>query len=175
MVAALTDNEHAEGLGRLMKLSGSREIIESARTLVSNEKSQAALDHLQSIFEVATALDIDRYIDIDLGDVGGLDYYTGLTFHIYVPNLGVAVGAGGRYDQLIRNFGRSEPAVGFSLCLDWLAQLLGKTKSGQARVLASENVILNSTDDLASTFLEAKRLRLAGKAIEIKAEAKGQD
>src|SRR5215475_1554190 len=73
MVAALTNSEHAEGLGRLMKLSGSREIIENARTLVSNEKSQTALDHLQAIFEIAAALDIDRYIEIDLGDVGGLD------------------------------------------------------------------------------------------------------
>jgi len=168
MVTGLTDGEHAAAFGQLIRLSGKREIIENARGLVSNDKSRSALDDLQAIFEIATALDIDRYIEIDLGDVGGLDYYTGLTFHIYVPNLGVAVGGGGRYDQLIGNFGKAEPAVGFSLCLDWLAQQI--VRRGKDKSLLSETPaeILNSNNDLIATFLDAKRLRLSGKSVEIR-------
>src|SRR5581483_9617957 len=170
MVASLTDQKHAAALGQLMRLSGKRDIIEQAQGLVSNDKSVAALNDLRSIFDIAAALDIARYIEIDLGDVGGLDYYTGLTFHIFVPDFGVAVGAGGRYDQLIGNFGRSEPAVGFSLCLDWLAQLLANRGSADNRTGKQRSVILNSANDLVSTFLEAKRTRLAGKSVEIKRE-----
>jgi ATP phosphoribosyltransferase regulatory subunit len=109
---------------------------------------------------------MESYIDIDLGDVGGLDYYTGLTFKIYAQGLGTALGRGGRYDQLLANFGLAEPAVGFSLCLDWLAQLLApKLKA----FIEQENhtARLSAGDDVAAVFKEAVRLRDQGRKVEI--------
>jgi ATP phosphoribosyltransferase regulatory subunit len=61
---------------------------------------------------------------VDLGEVRGLDYYTGLVFRIYARGLGFEVGGGGRYDALLARFGRPMPAVGFMLGLDRLALLL---------------------------------------------------
>ncbi len=61
---------------------------------------------------------------VDLSDVSGLDYYTGLVFKIYVEGAGARVGGGGRYDDLTANFGRREPAVGFVLDLDALTDIL---------------------------------------------------
>ena len=61
---------------------------------------------------------------IDLGEVRGLDYYTGLVFRAYARGLGFEVGGGGRYDSLLARFGRPMPAVGFMLGLDRLALLL---------------------------------------------------
>ena len=48
----------------------------------------------------------------DLGEVRGLDYYTGVHFEVYVAGAGRAAGAGGRYDELMGRFGRPMPAVG---------------------------------------------------------------
>jgi ATP phosphoribosyltransferase regulatory subunit len=59
----------------------------------------------------------------DLGEVRGLDYYTGIHFELYVAGIGRAVGAGGRYDDLLARFGRAMPAVGVSLDLDTIAEI----------------------------------------------------
>ena len=67
---------------------------------------------------------IDQF-EIDLGDVSRLDYYTGLTFKIYVEGAGARVGSGGRYDGLTASFGKTEPAVGFVVDLDALTDVLG--------------------------------------------------
>src|SRR5262249_4837117 len=107
--------ETREAFIRLITLSGKKEILAEARALVASERSIAALDDLARVYEIAEAIGIDEYIDIDLGDVGGLDYYTGLTFKIYARGLGTALGRGGRYDNLLSQFGLSEPAGGFSV------------------------------------------------------------
>lgn len=150
----------------LITLAGKRDVLESARALMLGGKSSAALDDIQRVYEIAEALGIDSHIDIDLGDVAGLDYYTGLTFKIYAAGLGTALGRGGRYDRLLAQFGKPEPAVGFSLCLDWLAQLKRDTVAQDS--LASEPPVhLDSASDLVSTFKEANRLRSIGTKIEI--------
>jgi ATP phosphoribosyltransferase regulatory subunit len=51
----------------------------------------------------------------DLGLMRSLGYYTGAVFQVYDPALGVPIGSGGRYDDLLAGFGRPLPAVGFAL------------------------------------------------------------
>jgi ATP phosphoribosyltransferase regulatory subunit len=58
----------------------------------------------------------------DLGEVRGLEYYTGIQFEVFVAGAGRAVGAGGRYDDLMGRFGRPMPAVGVALDLDAIAE-----------------------------------------------------
>jgi ATP phosphoribosyltransferase regulatory subunit len=60
----------------------------------------------------------------DLGEVRGLDYYTGIHFELFVAGAGRAAGAGGRYDDLMGRFGRPMPAVGVSLDLDTIAEVV---------------------------------------------------
>jgi ATP phosphoribosyltransferase regulatory subunit len=55
---------------------------------------------------------------IDLGDVRGFDYYTGVRFAGYVGGAGDAVLRGGRYDELLGRYGRSRRATGFAIDLD---------------------------------------------------------
>jgi ATP phosphoribosyltransferase regulatory subunit len=101
------------GFSRLIQIAGKQEAIERARAILLNERSRAAVDHLAAIYSTLASLGLEENFDIDLGDAGGLEYYTGLTFKVYVPDLGVEIGSGGRYDNLIANFGKAEPAVGF--------------------------------------------------------------
>lgn len=53
----------------------------------------------------------DELLEIDI------DYYTGMVFEIYVPELGYPIGTGGRYDSLLEKYGKKMPAVGFALGL----------------------------------------------------------
>jgi ATP phosphoribosyltransferase regulatory subunit len=61
----------------------------------------------------------DRLI-FDLGLVRSLGYYTGAVFQVYDPAHGVPIGSGGRYDELLGQFGRPMPAVGFALNVERL-------------------------------------------------------
>ena len=63
-------------------------------------------------------------VNIDLGDLSGYQYESGVTFALYVPGLPNAVARGGRYDQVGEAFGRARPATGFSMDLRELARLL---------------------------------------------------
>jgi ATP phosphoribosyltransferase regulatory subunit len=84
----------------------------------------AGLEHLLTLDAALTA-DERGHIVYDLGEVRGLDYYTGMQFEVYVAGAGRAVGAGGRYDELMGRFGRPMPAVGVSLDLDTIAEVPG--------------------------------------------------
>ena len=63
------------------------------------------------------------HVVYDLGEVRGLDYYTGVHFEVFVSGTGRAAGAGGRYDELMGRFGRPMPAVGVSIDLDAIAEV----------------------------------------------------
>jgi ATP phosphoribosyltransferase regulatory subunit len=106
------------------QLNGKREVIETARHLITNERSVAALDSLDELWTEIESLALQDSFEIDLGDVSSLDYYTGLSLKIFVHGAGTSVGRGGRYDGLTGSFGRAEPAVGFVLNLDALTEVL---------------------------------------------------
>src|SRR5262249_36339761 len=99
---------------RLIQIAGKQDVIRRAREILNNERSLAAVDHLDKIYSTLDSLGLGENFDVDLGDTGGLEYYTGLTFKVYAPGFGAEIGAGGRYDNLIPNFGQPEAAVGFS-------------------------------------------------------------
>ena len=51
---------------------------------------------------------------LDLGEVRGFDYYSGVHFEAYVTGLGAPLVGGGRYDQMLARFGYDCPATGFA-------------------------------------------------------------
>ena len=106
----------------LPDLTGGREVLHEARKLVTNERSQGALDHLERIVRTFSSLGFARHLTLDLSEVRGLEYYTGMVFRIFVPGIGFEIGGGGRYDKLFSNFGASWRAVGFSFSMERLMQ-----------------------------------------------------
>jgi ATP phosphoribosyltransferase regulatory subunit len=95
----------------LVHLTGNSDTLQTARQLVSNEKSLKALDHLEALLAELKKYQVEDQITIDLREVRGQDYYTGTIFKIYVPGLGFEIGGGGRYDNLFKNFGCDFPSV----------------------------------------------------------------
>lgn len=69
-------------------------------------------------------------VTIDLADMHGYHYHSGVMFAAYVPGLPNALARGGRYDHVAEAFGRSRPATGFSMDLRELARLLPRLKNG---------------------------------------------
>ena len=165
-LASYASLDEYRAFSQLIRLSGEQATIDKARSLIRNERSLAALDRLDSLWRIIGSLAISDRFEIDLGDVAKLDYYTGLTFKIYVEGAGARVGSGGRYDNLTANFGKAEPAVGFVLDLDALAGLLlsrinGSTPADQSKGKARKVI----DDDATELFREALKSRANGERV----------
>jgi ATP phosphoribosyltransferase regulatory subunit len=153
---------------RLTRLSGKGETFERARAVITNARSSSALSRLEATWRVVESLGLAERFEVDLGDVSGLDYYTGLTFKIYLEGAGTRVGSGGRYDRLTENFGRAEPAVGFVLDLDALTAVLARSEgSANGDAEGREASEVAGVDD-ASLFLDATRRRARGERVLLK-------
>jgi ATP phosphoribosyltransferase regulatory subunit len=110
----------ARALMTLPFVIGRRDALNEA-SISAPAASRAGLDHLLALDGALTAGE-RAHIVYDLGEVRGLDYYTGIHFELYIAGAGRAAGAGGRYDGLMERFGRPMPAVGVALDLDTIAE-----------------------------------------------------
>ena len=89
-----------DSCGRFRILRAAGQSLQEARRLVRNPRSVEALDHLEEIYSIFERLDLAQHLTIDLGEIRGFDYYTGILFRAYVRGLGFEVAGGGRYDGL---------------------------------------------------------------------------
>jgi ATP phosphoribosyltransferase regulatory subunit len=125
------DSREGHAFSQPTQLTGTRTVIQTARHLITNARSVAALDSLDELWTEIESLGLQNSFEIDLGNVSSLDYYTGLSLKVFVHGAGTSVGRGGRYDGLTGSFGRAEPAVGFVLNLDALTEVLGREGAQQ--------------------------------------------
>lgn len=108
---------------------------------------------------------INEHIVVDMGVLRNLDYYTGIVFEGYSPDLGFGLLGGGRYDNLLGNFGYDCPATGFALGMDRLALVLAKQQSKKEELL----YIVGGTN-LSKMVKEADQLRAQGFVVELDVE-----
>jgi ATP phosphoribosyltransferase regulatory subunit len=113
-----------EAILALSSLRGGVEVLQAAKQQLPAKKAiGVALEELAQLAEAAGA----ARVNIDLADLSGYQYESGVTFAIYVPGLPNAVARGGRYDEVGEAFGRARPATGFSMDLREIVGLLPVT------------------------------------------------
>ncbi|MGC1801818.1 MAG: ATP phosphoribosyltransferase regulatory subunit [Solirubrobacterales bacterium] len=111
-------NAHGrETLLRLPGLRGGAEVLDQARELGGAAVERAA-QRLQQTYDLLVKRGVAGRVQLDLGLLRDLGYYTGAIVEIYDPALGHILGGGGRYDDLVGRFGSPMPAAGFGLYLE---------------------------------------------------------
>ncbi len=102
-----------------LKANSIFETIEKMKAhLQSYEKALAAVENLNAVLKFVTESGCEIKA-VDPAFARGLEYYTGIIFELYVPELEIALGGGGRYDKLIEAFGgEPTPAVGMAAGID---------------------------------------------------------
>ena len=105
-----------EILLQLPNMRGGAEILERARGL-GGTAVERATSRLQATYDALGARGVADRIQLDLGLLRDLGYYTGAILEVYDPALGHVLGGGGRYDELMGRFGAPLPAAGFGLYL----------------------------------------------------------
>jgi len=108
----------------LPNLYGDVHVLARAREILPKlPEIETALNELALLVALIPA-ESSAQVTIDLADLRGLHYHSGVTFAAYVTGLPNAVARGGRYDHVGESFGRARPATGFSLDLRELARLM---------------------------------------------------
>jgi ATP phosphoribosyltransferase regulatory subunit len=121
--------ENGGALRALPSLCGGPEVLERAGTLLGTSKARPALQNLTAVYRLLEARGVADRLILDLGEVRGMDYYTGLSFEGFVAGLGFPICSGGRYDNLVGLYGPPTPAVGFALGLERVQVALARKGS----------------------------------------------
>jgi ATP phosphoribosyltransferase regulatory subunit len=103
----------------LSQLRGGREVLDEARAL-GGAAVERATARLGETYEALEARGAAERVQIDLGLLRDLGYYSGAILEVYDPALGHILGGGGRYDRLLKRFGLDLPAAGFALYVERL-------------------------------------------------------
>jgi ATP phosphoribosyltransferase regulatory subunit len=116
----------------LPELSGTPAVLSLAKKKAPNGGVRRALAELGSIVAAIEARQVDARLHVDLGEVRGFDYYTGVRFQAFVEGAPDAVLRGGRYDDLLARYGRPSPAVGFAVDVEAVAEAIELGVGGAA-------------------------------------------
>ena len=148
----------------ICSLFGENDSLEFIRTRTNNQKTLDAVDRLSKLKEFLASYDMLGNVTFDPGMLSRYDYYTGVIFKAYTYGTGEAIASGGRYDNLMAQFGKNAPAVGVVFLLDQLMEALDTQK---IEVDTGENDILvlyRSANRKAAIDMVSK-LRDEGKSV----------
>jgi ATP phosphoribosyltransferase regulatory subunit len=150
-----------EALLALPTLFGDRSILDKAANLISNTKSEAALNNLSEVLDTVEMYGCSDYITVDLGEIRGLNYYTGTIFEGFVQGMGDAVCGGGRYNSLLSHYGYDTPATGFAIDVESIVKAL-ECQGRPAVVSGLDCLLLNGKKDKGDALKLARFLRSKG-------------
>lgn len=104
-------------------LFGDAQVLHRADVKGLNETSKKALENIKEIYNLLVLYGFEKYISLDLGMLQSIDYYTGSIFKCYTHGVGFPIAAGGRYDNLMSEFGKDNGAVGCALGINRIMQV----------------------------------------------------
>lgn len=137
---------------------------------MGNAKSKMALENLLSIYELAKAYQVEKFLSFDLSLIRNLDYYTGMVFEAYTPKIGFNICGGGRYDTMMEAFGQRAPATGFAMGIDRI--ILARRRLGNFTNASSWDYYVAWPEGKEEEAIkEAVALRSQGKTVKLATEA----
>ncbi|MGE5396192.1 MAG: ATP phosphoribosyltransferase regulatory subunit [Chitinophagales bacterium] len=155
------DDSFREILMKIPVLHGGPEVLETLATEKKIPGVEIALKEFTEVYSLLKCYGIENRIVVDLGVLRGFDYYTGVVFEGYSPDLGYPLLGGGRYDRLLGNFGRARAATGFAIGIErMMLALKGRADKPQSSLLVSGS-------DLKAVLAKARDLRQEGHVVEV--------
>lgn len=146
----------------ILRLRGGTEVCAQAHELTAEPTARQAIDHLCQVWDVLADYGAQDDVLIDLSMIGDFSYYTGMTFEGYAAELGFPVCSGGRYDNLLKQFGRPTPATGFALKTNRILEVVGNLQQTNTRIL-----VAYTASGRREALLAAQKLRSEEGAIVI--------
>ncbi|MCI8509654.1 MAG: ATP phosphoribosyltransferase regulatory subunit [Lachnospiraceae bacterium] len=148
------------------QLFGGYEMLENARTLVTNAVSLEAIRRLEKVYKALSYSGYEKYISFDFSLLSRYEYYTGIMFRGYTYGTGDAVVKGGRYNNLLSQYGKDAPAIGFAFYIDDLMMAISRQKI-EVPIDNSDSIILYDIEKQKTAIRLANHLRRSGRKVEL--------
>ncbi len=137
------------------------------------ERVAYALEHLSRLHEVLKSYQVEKYISYEMGAISDYHYYTGIIFAGYTFGSGEPVVKGGRYDKLLKYFGKDAPSIGFAIALDQLLAAVSRQKTENVEIIPRE-LILYTEGKEQEAIHTAKTRREQGAYVELQKMTAGK-
>jgi ATP phosphoribosyltransferase regulatory subunit len=151
------DEQYLSWLQALPQLVGNIEVLDRAQVIFAQAPATVK-DALAELAKVAATI-TERWPAVqlycDLSEVRGYNYHTGIVFAAFSPGFGATIARGGRYDSIGKVFGRSRPAIGFTIDISTVLEFT-------ADEAPSQRCIFAPFTDNPAVWTEVKRLRAEG-------------
>lgn len=165
-IVALENLPVDDSLKKIPKLQGGKEILSAAQAIAQNERSRRALDNLSEIYRLLEIYGVADKITFDLGLIRDFEYYTGMVFEAYAAGVGYSLAGGGRYDNMLKDFGFDCPATGFALGIERI--LSARKNQGVAEIVRAKDFYLSyAAGHEDAAIKKAAELRAGGKVVEV--------
>ncbi|NOY09026.1 MAG: ATP phosphoribosyltransferase regulatory subunit [Spirochaetes bacterium] len=125
------------------------------------KETKEEIEYLIKIYAYLEKLDTAEQVKIDLSEIGGQDYYTGLSFQVYLKGVDTSIASGGRYNNLFSSFGYSAPAAGFSIMLRKVEQIAETVK----RFKPAGSITFLKDEDFLVRCRKADTMRASGRIV----------
>jgi ATP phosphoribosyltransferase regulatory subunit len=150
----------------LPSLYGGPEVLDIAQKITENKRCKKAIDNIRQVYDILNDFGLKDYISIDLGMVQSIDYYSGIIFRGITSELGFPILAGGRYDQLVKEFGYDLPATGFAMGIKRL--LMALERQGNLDHIPGIDILVGYHPHVRQkAFAYIQDLRAKGKRVEV--------
>ena len=159
----------AKVLSQLPQMFGSVEILKKAKMLTDNPHALKAVSRLEEIYELLKIYGYEKYITFDFAMLSKYHYYTGIIFQAYTYGTGDALVKGGRYNQLMKHFGKPAASIGFAIVVDNLLMALSRQKI-ETEEEEKVTVITYRKENRIQAIQKARELRAQGKNVALRPE-----
>ena len=163
-----------EALLALPGLVGHEEVLDRAASFAANARSARALANLAEVYRLLAIYGLADTVLLDLGEVRGFDYYSGMHFDTYVAGFGASLAAGGRYDHMLARFGYDCPAVGFAFDVARALDVM-QAQGVPVALPGPDFFIIDFTPEKTAALSLARRLRDLGASVARDIMSRGLD
>ena len=150
---------YGEAIAKLSRVRGGAEAFDACRDIAAPLGCEDGLEELRRAYDLVVANTSSGNLMVDFSIVSSFDYYTGLVFKAYAPQVPASLASGGRYDTTLATFGRQEPAAGFALGLERILAAV-EAQGGTPPDVSPEQAVSDS--DPFKMFAEAAEMRKNG-------------
>lgn len=152
-------------LTHISDMFGSIDAIKNSKKILKNSRSLEATKNLEQINEILLSLDKAKYVSYDLGMLSKYKYYTGIIFEAFTYGVGDAIAKGGRYDLLLKQFGKDAPAIGFAIPVGTVIKAI---KRQHIEIKSNEKKILLLHDQ--ASYREALKIATSLRQVDFSVE-----
>ena len=159
-------NKEAAIRGLLFLYGSPSQVLEKAEEMSLNQRMKNAVKDLKDICSVLEDYGYKDYIQLDMGFINHLNYYTGAIFMGYVKDHGSEMLRGGRYDNLTGQYGCSIPATGFGINVDELIEVIKTRGLYKTREKQTDYLLIYTAAYRGEALRLSMRLRDMGYVVE---------